>query len=58
MIARAALAVTRPEELRSVGYDEPATLTQFANVLAHARGPVLLHCTAGWRASHLSGRRI
>lgn len=31
----------------------PATVTTFANAMKHADGKVLLHCTIGWRASHL-----
>lgn len=29
------------------------TVTKFADALQHANGKVLLHCTVGWRASHL-----
>ena len=31
----------------------PAAVTKLAEVLANAKGKVLLHCTVGWRASHL-----
>ena len=31
----------------------PEALTQFAEVMANAKGKVLLHCTIAWRASHL-----
>jgi len=31
----------------------PAALKQFADVMANAKGKVLLHCTVAWRASHL-----
>jgi uncharacterized protein (TIGR01244 family) len=31
----------------------PETVTKFADALQHANGKVLLHCTVGWRASHL-----
>ena len=31
----------------------PATLTKFADAVSNAKGKVLLHCTVGWRASHL-----
>lgn len=31
----------------------PETVTRFAEALRHADGKVLLHCTVGWRASHL-----
>jgi uncharacterized protein (TIGR01244 family) len=31
----------------------PATVTKFAEALKSADGKVLLHCTIGWRASHL-----
>ncbi|MGH7615700.1 MAG: beta-lactamase hydrolase domain-containing protein [Gemmatimonadaceae bacterium] len=31
----------------------PATVTAFSRALAEANGPVLLHCTVAWRASHL-----
>ncbi|HVZ49066.1 MAG TPA: sulfur transferase domain-containing protein, partial [Gemmatimonadaceae bacterium] len=31
----------------------PAAVTKFADVMAHANGKVLLHCTVAWRASHL-----
>jgi uncharacterized protein (TIGR01244 family) len=31
----------------------PAAVDRFASVLARHRGPVLLHCTVGWRASHM-----
>ena len=31
----------------------PAAVTKLAEVLANAKGKVLLHCTVAWRASHL-----
>ena len=31
----------------------PAAVDSFAAALARGDGPVLLHCTVGWRASHL-----
>jgi uncharacterized protein (TIGR01244 family) len=31
----------------------PETVTKFADALQNANGKVLLHCTIGWRASHL-----
>ena len=31
----------------------PAAVERFAQVLEKHRGPVLLHCTVGWRASYL-----
>ena len=31
----------------------PAALKSFADVMAGAKGKVLLHCTVAWRASHL-----
>ncbi|MEO7966810.1 MAG: sulfur transferase domain-containing protein [Gemmatimonadaceae bacterium] len=31
----------------------PATVTTFGQAIAGANGKVLLHCTIGWRASHL-----
>lgn len=31
----------------------PAVLDRFADVMAHADGKLLLHCTVAWRASHL-----
>lgn len=31
----------------------PATVAQFSEALKNAHGKVLLHCTVGWRASHL-----
>lgn len=31
----------------------PDAVMRFAEVLEHHRGPVLLHCTVGWRASYL-----
>ena len=31
----------------------PTALKQFADVMANAKGKVLLHCTVAWRASHL-----
>jgi uncharacterized protein (TIGR01244 family) len=31
----------------------PETVTKFADALQNANGKVLLHCTVGWRASHL-----
>ena len=31
----------------------PATLASFAHVMETATGPVALHCTIAWRASHL-----
>ena len=31
----------------------PATVSRFAEALKAANGKVLLHCTIGWRASHL-----
>lgn len=32
---------------------DPAAVDRFAEVLASTEGPVLLHCTVAWRASHL-----
>lgn len=31
----------------------PEAVDRFADVLARHRGPVLLHCTVGWRASYM-----
>lgn len=31
----------------------PETVAKFADAVGHASGKVLLHCTIGWRASHL-----
>lgn len=31
----------------------PETLTKFARAVRESKGKVLLHCTVGWRASHL-----
>lgn len=31
----------------------PATVAKFAEAVRNAEGKVLLHCTIGWRASHL-----
>jgi len=31
----------------------PQVVARFAQLLTNADGPVLLHCTIGWRASHL-----
>jgi uncharacterized protein (TIGR01244 family) len=31
----------------------PETVTKFARAVSESKGKVLLHCTVGWRASHL-----
>jgi protein tyrosine phosphatase (PTP) superfamily phosphohydrolase (DUF442 family) len=31
----------------------PAAVEKFASALQNANGKVLLHCTVGWRASHM-----
>ena len=54
----AAVAVLGLEYVRiPLGGDEhpyaPPAVDRLAKVLAEHRGPVLLHCTVGWRASYL-----